>query len=101
MKLLIYFFSCLLLSFPYLANAQIFGKSPEEKCFDAQMKVFEEKQTRRQFVSGLQGKSIGYTYHHKQMTENNSGDWKFNEEKDRWMSKSAWEADAWARCMRK
>ena len=38
---------------------------------------------------------------HKQMTENNSGDWKFNEEKDRWMSKSAWEADAWARCMRK
>ena len=39
-NLSIFFWGCLLLSSPHLANSQVFGKSPEEKCFDAQMKVW-------------------------------------------------------------
>jgi hypothetical protein len=104
MKTLIYFFSCLLLYLPHLANAQIFGKSPEEKCFDAQMKIWDatpiEEYLVRNKPSGDTYKSIvGYP-----------GNMRFDiESKDYWLSwdgkkldaKAKFEADAWARCMKK
>ena len=96
MKTLIYFFSCLLLSLPHLANAQIFGKSPEEKCFDAQMKIWDStpikksKGDRYKSIVGYPGNVPFYTdiYY-------------FQFGQETLDAKGKFEADAWARCMKK
>jgi hypothetical protein len=65
------------------------------------MKLFEESnRTYAKFAEAHKGYG-DYEYYQRKIREENSGNWKFNEEKDEWMSKSRWEADAWARCMRK
>ena len=76
MKILIYFFSCLLLSLPHLANAK---KSPEEKCFDAQMKVWDLTK-----VNSYNDKFINSVPYTNDAT-----------------GKAQYEADAWARCMKR
>ena len=79
MKTLIYFFSCF--SLMVLVGCE---KSPEEKCFDAQMLAWANTPTNeRDFKHFL---------------------WKFNQPsvyKDDANGKSQYEANAWARCMKK
>ena len=103
MKSLFYVFSCLLLSLPHLANAQIFGKSPEEKCFDAQMKIWDATPIEEHY--GLGNKPSGDTY---KSIVGYPGNRRYNET-EYWFSlkgkkldaKSKFEADAWARCMKR
>ena len=103
MKTLIYFFSCLLLSLPHLANAQIFGKSPEEKCFDAQMKAWDAAPIKEHL--GLGDKPSGDTYKsivgYPGNTRYNETKYWFRYHREKLDAKGKFEADAWARCMKK
>lgn len=97
MKTLIYFFSCLLLSLPHLANAQIFGKPPEEKCFDAQMKAWDAAPIEK-FSDSITYKSIvGYPGN----TPYNETEYYFQYARKKLDAKGKFEADAWARCMKR
>ena len=96
MKIIIYFFSCLLFSLPHLANAQIFGKSPEEKCFDAQMKIWDSTPITK--VKGYRYKSIvGYLGN----VPYNKDIYYFQYGQETLDAKAHYEADAWARCMKR
>jgi len=96
MKILIYFFSCLLLSLPHLANAQIFGKSPEEKCVDAQMKVWDAAAIEKDHEGDRYKHITGYrgNLHKKGMYFFEIGPKILN-------AKNKFEADAWVKCMKK
>ena len=86
MKTLIYFFSCFSLMV-------LVGCSSEQKCFDAQMKAWDTAETNTSYHLGT-NKIIQYK--------------SFND-KAYWIvvkgnpanGKAEYEADAWARCMKK
>ena len=94
MKIPIYFFSC----FSLLV---LVGCSPEQQCFNAHMKLFEEsKKTYAQFAEDWKDYER-YEYMQNRIREKNAGNWRYNREKNRWISKSQWEAWAWSKCMKK
>ena len=97
MKNPLYFFSCLLLSSPHLANSQVFGKSPEEKCFDAQMKVWNTIPNQPLFVyrtGSSEKKGYGKIINDKKYLTMLEG----NPDKS---GKAQYEAEAWVRCMKR
>ena len=65
------------------------------------MKLFEEsKKTYAQFAEDWKDYER-YEYMQNRIREKNAGNWRYNREKNRWISKSQWEAWAWSKCMKK
>lgn len=104
MKTLIYFFSCFSLLVLVGCQKSPEQKSSEEKCFDAQMKAWDATPIEENYFNldptGDKYKSIaGYPGNMRNQIKSN----------DYWLSwggkkldaKAKFEADAWARCMKK
>ena len=79
MKILIYFFSCLSL-------LVLVGCSPEQKCFNAQMKLWDAKEVRTVYIRTYGQKAK--VFKHDVYIIDDEG-------------KAEYEANAWARCMKR